>query len=155
MERNLYAPPAAPVVDPAETKKLLGDRPEEVIWAMRLLWTSFAVGIIATLAQNFLRSPLFFLVLTSGIPYLILGWILFKIGRGRHWARVTYLVLWMLGIVYTGYFWKHYAAFFDGKHSMAAARVVTETLLDLVGLCLLFMPRANRWFKPEDATTAR
>jgi hypothetical protein len=149
MERNLYSPPAAPVADPVETEEAMGERPAEVTWALRLLWASLVLGGIELLQQRFLRVSLVFVLLTSGIPYVIVGWLLYKIHRGRHWARVTYLVLWLFGIAYVLLFWRVYAAYFDGKHSMAAGTRVAETLLDAVGSVLLFVPAANRWFRPR------
>ena len=149
MERNLYSPPAAPVADPVETEAAKAERPKEVTWALRLLWASFVLGGIELIQQRFLRVSLVLVLLTSGIPYVIVGWILYKIGRGRHWARVTYLVLWLFGIVSMLLFWRVYAANFDGKHSMTAVTRVAETLLDAVGNVLLFVPAANRWFRPR------
>jgi len=147
MERNLYSPPAAPVADPVETEEAKGERPAEVTWALRLLWASVVLGGIEVLQQRFLRVSLALVLLTSGTPYVIAGWLLYKIGRGRHWARVTYLVLWLFGIASIFLFWRAYAANFDGKHSMTAVTEVAETLLDAVGIVLLFVPAANRWFR--------
>ena len=149
MERNLYAPPAAPVADPVETEAAKGERPKEVTWALRLLWASFVLGGIELLQQRFLRVSLVLVLLTSGIPYVIVGWILYKIGRGRHWARVIYLLLWLFGIAYAVLFWRPYAAAFDGKHSMSAVITVAKAALDAAGIVLLFVPAANRWFRPN------
>ncbi len=151
MERNLYSPPAAPVADPVETEEAQGERPKEVIWALRLLWASFVLSGIELLQQRFLRESLVMVLLTSGIPFVIVGWILYKTGRGRHWARVTYLVLWLLSIVNMFLFWRVYAANFDGKHSMTAVNTVAQTLLGVVGSVLLLVPAANRWFRHQRA----
>ena len=59
--------------------------------------------------------------------------------KGARPAEVT----WALRLL----FWRAYAANFDGKHSMTAVTEVAETLLDTVGIVLLFVPAANRWFR--------
>jgi len=153
MERNLYSPPAAPVADPVEIEEAKGARPAEVTWALRLLWASVVLGGIEVLQQRFLRVSLVLVLLTSGTPYVTAGWLLYKIGRGRHWARVTYLVLSLFGIAYMLLFWRAYAPYLDGKHSMAAVTRIAETLLDAVGSVLLFVPAANRWFRPRSGVS--
>jgi hypothetical protein len=147
MERNLYSPPAAPVADPGETEEAKGERPAEVTWALRLMWTSVVLSGIELLQQRVLRVSLIFILLTSGIPYIIVGWLLYKISRGRHWARVTSLLLWLNTIAFMLFSWRSYAAYFDGEHSMAAVATVAGTLLDGAGIVLLFVPAANRWFR--------
>jgi hypothetical protein len=107
------------------------------------------LGAIDLLQQRLLRTPLVLILLTSGTPYVIVGWLLYKIRLGRHWARVTYLLLWLFGTAYAFLFWRAYAAAFDGKHFMAAVSTVAKAALDVAGIVLLFVPAANRWFRPN------
>jgi hypothetical protein len=148
MDRNLYAPPAADVADPVEPK---AERPLEVIWAVRLLWTSLAVGIATVIGPYLLTiSPglLLYLLFAGGARYVISIWILLKIDGGRNWARIVFLVVLVAGLGYTALQWQTYAPLFKGKQPLTEAAWIAKTLLDSGAACLLFMPRANRWFKP-------
>jgi hypothetical protein len=147
MERNLYSPPTAPVADPVETHTGRPERPTEVGWAMWLLWMSFLLGVFAMFQPFFLRTSLVFAALTIGTPQAIEAWILFSIGRGRQWARITFLCLWLLSIGYQAVLWKARFVTFNGGLSQRDVITATETLLDLAGICLLFSRRANTWFR--------
>jgi hypothetical protein len=147
MERNLYSPPTAPVADPVGSHLGRTKRPTEVGWAMWLLWMSFLLGTFATFQPFFLRTSLVYAALTIGTPRAIAAWILFSIGRGRQWARITYLVVFLLGIGYEAFSWKARLVTFHGKLSQRDVIIAAEVLLDLVGICLLFSRRANLWFR--------
>ena len=147
MERNLYSPPTAPVADPVESHLGRPERPTEVGWAMWPLWMSFLLGALAMFQPFFLRTSLVFAALTIGMSLAIEAWILFSIGRGRQWARITFLILWTIGIGYQAVLWKARHITFPGRFSQSDVIVATETLLDLAGICLLFSRRANLWFR--------
>ena len=154
MERNLYAPPAAPVADPIETR---AERPMEVTWAVRLIWTSLAIGVMTQVWWYALRIPVTALIVSlifRGIPYVIVVWITLRVERGHNWARILIAALFLIGIAYTLFNWRAYAPIFASKQSVTVLSTGARTLLDLGALCLLFMPRANRWFRPPRAATA-
>jgi hypothetical protein len=154
MERNPYAPPAATVADPMEPRE---ERPAEVSWAVRLLWTSLAVGVATVVGPYLLDISiglLIYLVIAGGARYVISVWILLRIASGHNWARILFLVVLLASLGYTILNWQAYAPSFAGKQPVAAVAFAAKTLLDIAAACLLFMPRANRWFKPPRATTS-
>jgi hypothetical protein len=151
MERNLYAPPTAAVADPVVPRE---ERPLEVVWAVRLLWISLAVGVIGLLGQYLLEFSLGLVVallISGGARYLISTWIILRIASGHNWARIVFLVLYIAGLGYMIFNWHSYAQLFTGEHLLYALDLAAKTLLDLGAACLLFMPRANHWFKPPRA----
>jgi hypothetical protein len=147
MERNLYAPPAAAVADPVAPRE---ERPLEVTRAVRLLWISLAIGVIGLLARylEFSIGSIVYLLIGEGARCLILTWIILKIAAGRNWARIVVLVALLASLGRTTFNWHYYAQFFTGAHPLTALELAAKALLDLGAACLLFMPRANRWFKP-------
>jgi hypothetical protein len=152
MERNLYAPPAAPVADPVEAPEDRGRRPIEVTWAVRLLWASLAVGVVGQLWQYLLRLPfgyLIILLVALAIRCVISVWVLYRIANGRNWARLVLLAILLLGLAYIGYNWRVYAAIFNGTLNEALVSTITKTILDIGATGLLFTPAANRWFRPS------
>jgi hypothetical protein len=148
MERNLYAPPAATVADPVAPRE---ERPLEVVWALRLLWASLAVGVVTVVGPYLLEISvglLIYLILAGGARYVISVWVILRIASGRNWARILYLVILVAGFGYMALNWQVYAQLFTFRQPLAAASWIAKTLLDIGAACLLFMPRANRWFKP-------
>ena len=123
----------------------------EVVWAVRLLWTSLAVGVIGQLAQYLLEISfglIVYLLIFGGARYLISTWIILRIASGHNWARIVFLVMYAVSFGYMIFNWHSYVQLFTGEHPLNALELVAKTLLDLGAACLLFMPRANHWFKP-------
>jgi hypothetical protein len=148
MDRNVYAPPTAAVADPVVPRE---ERPLEVVWALRLLWTSLAVGVVTVVGPYLLEISvglLIYLIIAGGARYVISVWVILRIAGGHNWARILYLVVLVAGIGYTAVNWQSYVPLFTFKQSLTAAPWIAKTLLDIGAACLLFMPRANRWFKP-------
>jgi hypothetical protein len=101
---SAYAPPRAHVADamPAEIP-----RPDAATRAVRCLWASFVVSIIAVLValarpepvQNVgpafeARATIMAVMIVFFILMFALGaWINIKIARGRNWARILYLLM--------------------------------------------------------------
>jgi hypothetical protein len=148
MERNVYAPPTAAVADPVAPRE---ERPLEVVWALRLLWTSLAVGIATMVAPYLLDISvglLIYLIIAGGARYVISVWVILRIAGGHNWARILYLIVLLAGVGYTTVNWQSYAQLVTGKQPLTEAAWIAKALLDMGAACLLFMPRANRWFKP-------
>lgn len=148
MERNLYAPPAAAVADPVAPRE---ERPLEVVWAVRLLWISLATSAIGLLARYLFEvsiGSIVYVLITGGTRYVIVTWLILRIAGGHNWARIVFLVLLLASLGYTIFNWHYYARFFTAQYPLYVLELVAKALLDLGAACLLFMPRANRWFKP-------
>jgi hypothetical protein len=148
MERNLYAPPAAPVADPVET---LEDRPRpwQVVWAVWLLWVSFAIGLLAAILQSitlFTFEAVLISLLSNGIRYLLTAWVNIKVSQGRNWARIL-ILLWMLvALALVAFRWREYPGLLASA-SLDWVPTTAKFVLDCVALVLLFTPTANRRFK--------
>ena len=147
MERNLYAPPAAPVADPLES---LEDRPARVAWAVWLLWVSVAIGVIAPILQFtvlFSFSTVIYMLAVNLVRNAVAAWLILKTGERRNWARILVLVWVLLGIGLIVYRWQVYIGSFKASSLLGAATWVTKLALDCTAVALLFTPAANRWFK--------
>ena len=149
MERNLYAPPAAPVADPVATLEDRPPRPWQVVWAVWLLWVSFAIGLLAAILQSitlFTFDAVLISLLSNGIRYLFMAWVNIKVSQGRNWARIL-ILLWMLVALATVAFrWREYPGLLKSD-SLDWVPATAKFVLDCVALVLLFTPVANRWFK--------
>jgi hypothetical protein len=146
--RNPYAPPLAPVRDPIRYTPI--DRPRQVVLATLLLWAGLALGIIAKWA--FERGsfdtalPVYIAVPSAMVGFVIRGWLTVKIYMGRNWARMTLLVLALLGLIA---FLVNVSRVFARSPTLVFVRIGLTALL-LAALVLLFTRPSSEWFKREN-----
>lgn len=121
-------------------------KPKSVTAAANLLWASLALGLVKVLldfghisASVPIAGHLFFLALTIAI----LSSLVFKIMAGRNWARITFLVLYLLGLLPT------LSAILDewARAPVIAVISVAHACMQGYALLLLFSKPAAAWFK--------
>lgn len=71
----------------------------------------------------------------------------YKIFKGRNWARIVYLVFYVLGIWFT----VHGFAELFGRSPTWAVLGLIAYAAHIVALVLLFTRSSNAWFKPQSA----
>ena len=105
----------------------------------------------ATSAPAFDPSPQVFewiasallITLFVGVP----GWLLIKIVKRRNWARIgltviSGLTLSLVGFVFFGPFGVE-----DAGVTLGSVLVIGGATVEIVALVLLYLPRANEWFR--------
>ena len=143
---NPYAPPQAVVADEPEQ---VMPRPRVVTVAVWMLWIEVALSSLSALLRMQYSSD------TVVVVYVLIGAVLlqglsalliYKIWKGRNWARITYLVLTLLALLS----WIQMAAAIpNGVKFVPAVETILPlagTILDLVALYLLFVP-GRAWFR--------
>src|SRR5688572_18992023 len=78
--------------------------PKTVLAAILLLGLSLVVGlvqIVLFVASANLPAPTWLLYSVSGAIYAALGFLVFLAARGKDWARITYAVILVLGLMRT------------------------------------------------------
>ena len=113
--------------------------------------TTVVVSLPAASATAFDPPPQIFdwiplailITLFLGVP----GWLLIKILKRRNWARVSLTVisgvtLSLVGFVFFGPFGVR-----DAGLTLGSVLVVGGTTVEIVALVLLYLPRANEWFR--------
>lgn len=139
--RNPYEPPAARVAD------AVAPRPKPVTIAVALLWTQMSIEVLdkvldardglqrgetVMLASNF---TMVMMVLVCGL--------IFMIGRRRNWARITYALLFSLGMVVQIATWR---TTLEGLPREMLA-IILQSALQLAAMILVFQRVANAWFE--------
>jgi hypothetical protein len=113
-------------------------KPRQVDIAVAMLWASLFIGLIKLLdrEETIPIGPYVLAVVFSMFLF-------FKISAGRNWARIIYLVLWLLGLV------EYVPAAVDNfPHSPVVAAVfLVQPGLSGYGLYLLFTRPGNDWFQ--------
>jgi 4-amino-4-deoxy-L-arabinose transferase-like glycosyltransferase len=122
------------------------ERPKEVTRAVQLISASFAIGGIRAvfdLAHKLSGASFLFgmlvLVVFLGICFFFVS----KIGAGRNWARIIFLVLFLIGLPLSipGYIQDIRTNLLHGSVSIIVA------ILQLIGMYLLFTRNSNLWFR--------
>ena len=151
MSDNRYAPPTAPVQDIPLTSQIVA-RPREIVWAVQLAAAGYVLGL-AGIAMNWdyysrLQAP-GTLLAGQALSLLIGVWLYFKIYTGRNWARITLLVMTVLGCltVFSTFFLNLLAA----VPPLAKIRMVVSLCINFIVLWLLFFSRGREWFKSREA----
>ena len=145
MQRSPYAPPKAEVRDFGPDSAPL-QKPKQVIRAVTLLWVSLSLGVIVFLldlrfVQATAPGPAVWL-----IPIAVLGLLAFlivSISSGRNWARIVFLVMFVLGAL------PYLLALTDMfSRSVITGSVSTaQFLLQAIAMYLVFTHPGSTWFR--------
>jgi len=123
-------------------------RPENVGSAVKLLYMTLGISILTGImeASNFsqMGSPAFLMFIT----FFVLGsmwFFIYMIGKGCNWARITYLVLSIVGIPF------YILAELQNLAANPISRLlgIGSTVCSIIALVLLFQKPSSDWFKQE------
>lgn len=113
-------------------------RPNSIVGAVFLLWATLAIGlanVVAGLMAGSIANTVFVWWILTFVALFVV-WIVVKIASGRNWARVTFLVLFVLGLPFAQ--WQNTV-------------LVIQSGFELAALVLLFVPASNEWFRLKRA----
>jgi len=143
---NPYRPPSARVADVADPAAAT-PRPRVVSIAVWLLWASIVLELLDELFDIYDQSRRGAIVVAaSAITIFLVGvvcWLIFMIGRQRNWARITYAILFALGMSVHLVNWQ---ITWNGPPRDLAA-IVLQSGLQLAAVVLVFQRAANAWFR--------
>ncbi len=147
---NPYSPPTADVADPIIEGR--GEKPKQVVWAVRCLWASVLSGLVAgtlllTVGWNTGLVPsadlMLPLVIGAIIGLSVAYWIIGSISAGRNWARILMLILVSFRFVRVGLTYAVYTALPLPQILFSAANL----LLVAVAVGLMFIGPGKYWFR--------
>ncbi len=136
-----------------ESKLTLTEVPKKVKQASNLIYISLAIGLVKSVlyetmtSQNILSQPRGLSI--AVITIIILAYFGFEIGKGKNWARITFLVLFIIGMIpYPFYLINEF------KMSPIIAIVsISQMLIQLYILIILFTGESKEWFKKHNSET--
>jgi len=130
-------------------------RPVSVTGAVKLLYATLAIGVVRSLLEfrTLAESAPTEIVLTVWfLTITIMLTLVYNIGAGRNWARITLLVLFGLGLPLA--IQPLLQSF--SLHPFSGVLGVVQIVAQITALVLLFRPESNAWFrrpkKPEKHT---
>lgn len=126
-----------------DLRKSYQSTPAAVQMAVTILLACFGIGLLNTFfIANHPNVPG-----AHGVQLAVFGFeatIIAAIARGRNWARITLLILCLLGFV-SVILLMHVMLRLNGPLSFLI--VLAESILQYVALILLFQREASEWFK--------
>lgn len=123
--------------------KIAPSKPEKVSLAVNLLYASLGISVLAIFVQA-AQAPAslsaFFVVIPL-ITLSIMGFLFYMIDKGKNWARITYLVLTILGAF----------SIFTTISNFSQAPLqnsigIGNWVLQITALVLLFQTPSSMWF---------
>ena len=120
--------------------------PIKIASAVRLLWISLIFGIIRSVFEIAKVEEVIGIIIGVGIalPIIsIVALLIYMIGKGRNWARITYLVLFIVGFA-LGVPALVISVFTNPLFTVLR---LGETILTGIGLYLLFRSTSSNWFQ--------
>ena len=138
------------------------NKPDNVSTALILLWIMLAIGVInsiftlssslklantSDLDSGFLIGVLIF---TLCFTLLFMAFFIWKIGQGKNWARITYLVLFILGVPFT-----IYSYLTSAVSTLLIILMIGQIILQIIALVLLFQKQSSDWFKSKLSMTEK
>jgi len=121
-------------------------KPGSVIIAVRLLYVSVAIVFLRGIIVGFQTTkdvPLASIVLFMAVVSGIVCFLIYKISQARNWARIVYLLLFVTGNGFTILPLLRSVAVYP----LAGLLGIGQTILELIGLVMLFLSSSNQWFK--------
>lgn len=121
-------------------------KPRAVIIAVRLLYVSIAVGFLRGIIvgpQAVKDVPIASVVLVLIFVSGVLWFFIHKISRAKNWARIVYLLLFVIGNWFTILpLFRSVAAY-----PLTGLLGIGQATLELAAMVMLFSGPSNQWFK--------
>ena len=140
-------------------------RPKRVLVAITLLYAALGIGIARIMLELQARLPItgppwlmamvnqtgiawllpIFMILSAFVTTALFLVIIYLIGQGNNWARISFLALWLIGILL--FLEAVPLRRFLAVHPISGMFALLQYLLQVVALVLLFQNKSSRWFR--------
>jgi hypothetical protein len=122
------------------------EMPKTASSGVKLMWTSICIGVLnATIhwSQITTQAPVVFAALILLTTFGTTIWLTHKISLGRNWARITFLILTILG---STFYVARPSLMFAGP-TLEVVLATATAILQLAALVLFFLHPSNQWFR--------
>ena len=134
-----------------ETQVTLRNIPKKIKQASNLIYISLIIGFIKSVlyetltTQKILSQPK---ALSIGIiTIMILAYFGFEIGKGKNWARITFLVLFIIGIIFYPFTLINE---FNSNPIIGIVSII-QAIIQLYVIIILFTGESKEWFKKHNS----
>ena len=114
--------------------------------AVILLWASLVLGVVRTVMQIMAQDSTEkiiggFIIATPII--LIVAWLIYKVSKGKEWARIAYLILFIIGITPAV---GEFLIYLQINPTISVLRL-GDILLSAIAIFILFKDSSDKYFK--------
>jgi hypothetical protein len=128
------------------------ERPKKVQNAVTILYVTLGIGIVRAVIEasaNAQMAGVGFLIFITVLVFAVMVFLIAMIGRGRNWARITFLVLFLLGLL---------PSILPLIRSFKLSPIsgilgLAQMVLQVVALVFLFQQESSVWFRAKPAVT--
>jgi hypothetical protein len=121
-------------------------KPHKITVAVLMLWISLGLGVVRSaweMPAQVEQNSLGFVIFVIAVTLLFTGFFIWRIDRGKNWARITYLVLFILGAPFSIYLLIKSMVF----EPISDLISIVQFVLQIIALVFLFQKNSNAWFK--------
>jgi hypothetical protein len=126
--------------------------PKKVQNAVTILYVTLIIGIVRAVLEasaNAEMAGVGHLMFVTLVVFAVTVFLIAKIGRGRNWARITFLILFLLGLL---------PSILPLIRSFTISPIsgvlgLAQVVLQIVAMVFLFQQESSAWFKPKPAAT--
>ena len=121
-------------------------KPHKITVAVLMLWISLGLGVVRSaweMPAQVEQNSLGFVIFVMAVTLLFTGFFIWRIDRGKNWARITYLVLFILGAPFSIYLLFKSMAF----EPISDLISIVQCVLQIIALVFLFLKNSTAWFK--------
>jgi len=122
------------------------EKPVEITRATQLLYATLGIGMVKSSIDFFRISSetsVAFTLITLIFTFAFLFFLIIKIAGGRNWARIVFLIFFLLGIPLA------IPIVLDEvkRNLFLGSLSFIQIILQVIALALMFMKNSNLWFK--------
>ncbi len=121
-------------------------RPPRVGTAVKLLYITLGIGVLRSIMDasmyTEMASPAF-VILISFFVLGVMGFFIFMIGKGRNWARITFLVFFIISIPFAAFPLMQSV----GANPISGRIGIIIIIIQIVALVFLFQKLSSDWFR--------
>jgi hypothetical protein len=124
-----------------------GEKPTTVSVAVVMLWLALIIqlaGLVWTW-QFFRWGPpaIQVMLVVVSLIWLFLAYLVAMIEKGLNWARITFLVLYVLGLLFSALSIEQALE----QSPLAATSAIAQSVLQAIAMVLVFLRPSNPWYR--------
>ena len=127
-------------------------KPKKVQTAVTILYVTLGIGILRAVIEasaNAEMAGVGFLMFVTLVVFAFMAFLIAKIGGGKNWARITFLVLFLLGLLPSIL---PLLRSFD-INPLSGFLGLAQIVLQILALVFLFQQESGDWFRAHKRVT--
>ena len=137
----------------AEFETSANERPKVISRAVTLLWVALGIGVLRGVIRYIRHADVRSLGLGELMTlalWLLSVFLIVQVWKGRHWARIAWIVIFCLAVPLGILPLFESVAYFPVANGLGIA----QSLVWLAGIVLMFQGDASKWFRSQHSDSS-